>query len=73
MIPYTVEGDGMGWKEGKVGQGKVKRLETVVGETSQSVVKKCEKEELGRISHFFEVKHCYGLTELIRSAVFKNK
>lgn len=54
-------------------EGKGKRLQAIAGETSQNVVKKCEKEELGRISHFSEVKHCDGLTELIRSATFKNK
>lgn len=74
--------DGIGWggrgwnamgKEGKTGQGKEKRLQTIVGETSKNVLKICEKEELGRISYVFKVKYCNGLTELIRSAVFKNK
>lgn len=64
-----------GWaglgKEGRAGQGKEKILQAIVEETLQNVVKKHEKKELGRVSHFFEVNHCDGFTELIISAVFK--
>jgi len=54
-------------------EGKEKRIQRVVGRTSQNVVKKCGKEELGRIFHFFKVKLCDGFTEHIRSAMFKKK
>lgn len=44
--------NGMG--KGRQGRARQEKVVQTVGNTSQNVVERCEKEELGRIFHFFK-------------------